>query len=386
MRTVVESGVRAAEWRADQDRWRAERAYLKTHRRELTRQAAVLYPDAERFAGSPLLTRSEWLPAHPVPLDAIKLAWTPPPVPTPVTGGEPESAGVRPLRATSDRFPRYSAAIGELDPPRLFENRPTYRLTEAKLIDIGRMGFSEGRYFDATDVGEAAAHELAGVVYAGQSPDLARLPLRRLVGDPTDPGRRSMPTAITTLTIRYDAERDDARFLAHWRDPAKVAANGGMYTVVPVGMFQPAGTASGAGPGDFDLWRGMAREYSEELLGAAEHADVDYDDWPFFRQLTQARQARACRPYCLGIGVDPLTLAVDVLAVTVFDASAFDSLFAELVEENDEGRIPRSPDGTPGLPFTAEEVHQLVEVEHTQPAGAAVLGAAWRMRDALLSP
>jgi hypothetical protein len=250
------------------------------------------------------------------------------------------------------------------------------------------MSFTEGAYFDVIDVGEAAAHELAVAVLASTGTTLAAMPLRALVGDPTDVARRPMPVAITTLTIRWDAGRGDARFLVHWRDPAKVATNGGMYQVTPVGMFQPAGadTADTAAAGvDFDLWRFMAREYSEELLGAAEHVDVDYRTWPFFTALAAARQDGACRPYCLGLGVDPLTFAADILTVVVFDAPTFDALFAGLVEHNDEGRIlTRSPDGTFGLPFNATQVDRLVDVEPTQPAGAAVLDLAWRMRDTLL--
>ena len=374
------------EWAERQRRWLADRYYLNAHRRDLTDLAVRLYPRTPRLGTSTLLTRTGWAPTRPVPLDAITLDWVAPPVPVAVTGDEPETAEVRPPSRSAGRFPRYSAAMGALDPPRLFENRQTYRLVDATLTDTARVGFTMGAYFDAADTGEAAAHELAASVRAGANPSLADLPLRSLVCDPTDPTRRSMPTAITTLTIRYDQRTGDARFLAHWRDPAKVAANGGMYTVVPVGMFQPAGAAHDDGTGDFDLWRGMAREYSEELLGRDEHIDVDYAGWEFFAALRTARAEGGCRPYCLGIGVDPLTFATDILAVTVFDRAIFDEVFAGLVEVNDEGRtVTRSPDGTFGIPFTAQAVHRLLSVEHTQPAGAAVLETALRMREALLS-
>ena len=42
----------------------------------------------------------------------------------------------------------------------MFENRPTYRLTEADLTKP-RLAFTRGRYFDGVDTGEAAAHEYA---------------------------------------------------------------------------------------------------------------------------------------------------------------------------------------------------------------------------------
>ena len=48
----------------------------------------------------------------------------------------------------------------------MFENRPTYRLTEADLTKP-RLAFTRGRYFDGVDTGEAAAHEYAATRLAG---------------------------------------------------------------------------------------------------------------------------------------------------------------------------------------------------------------------------
>jgi hypothetical protein len=145
-------------------------------------------------------------------------------------------------------------------------------------------------------------------------------------------------------------------------------------------MFQPAGTARD-NLADFDLWRCMAREYSEELLGAAEHHDVDYEHWPFFQALQQARNAGGCRPYLLGIGVDPLTFATDVLTVAVFEAKPFDRLFADLVSENAEG-ITYSR----GHLFTPRAVRQAIATQRMQPAGAATLELALHHRERILSP
>jgi hypothetical protein len=44
--------------------------------------------------------------------------------------------------------------------------------------------------------------------------------------------------AISTLTLRRSAG-GDASFPLHWRDPAKVTHAGGLYQVIPVGIFQP---------------------------------------------------------------------------------------------------------------------------------------------------
>jgi hypothetical protein len=372
-------------WTSEQDRWKAERAYLREHQEELSRRASDLYPHLPRFEGLPLLSRQEWIPHRPVPFQRVRPILVPLAPPPLVVGGEPESSGVRPLMSSGRRYSSYSAAIGRLDRPRLFENRPTYNLSQASLLGDVSMEFTMGNYFDCSDVSTAVAHELASAVSAGRFTGLDSLPFRRLVADPTDSRRRPIPVAIVTLTLRHDVRRGDVRFLSHWRAPGKVAAFGGMHSVVPVGMFQPSGSAATDGIGDFDLWRSVAREYSEELLGAEEHVDVDYADWPFFDALEKARSEGTCRPYCVGIVVDPLTFATDILAVTVFESETFNSLFAGLVEENDEGSVAvRSADGTFGTRFDEEHVHRMVTEERMQPAGAAVLRAAWRMRGALL--
>jgi hypothetical protein len=62
----------------------------------------------------------------------------------------------------------------------------------------------------------------------------------------------------------------------------------------------------------------MTREFAEELLGQAEdhgapRAPIDYAAWPFAARLTEALRGGKLRAHCLGIGVDPLTLATDVL-------------------------------------------------------------------------
>ncbi len=365
-------------------RWQEQRRYLNAHRRELTDVACRLYPDARRAGRSLLLTRPQWTPAKPIPLGDVTLAWIAAPPLVPVTGREPEAAPMLASHTGTPPVGSYAEAVRALAPPRVFENRSTYRLVQARLAGPYEMGFTSGRYFDTFDVGEAVAHELAATVLGSRRPALVDLPLRALVGDPTDPTRRPTSVAITTLTIRYDQQAKDARFLVHWRDPAKVATNGGMYQVLPVGMFQAARTTADLAQ-DFDLWRCMAREYSEELLGEPEHADVDYAAWPFFQQLQDACSAGLCRPYCLGIGVDPLTLATDILTATIFDASVFDRLFGDLVEDNAEGRTLTTGVGDQvGLPFVSEEIDRLVSREHTQLAGAAVLDLAWSSRSNLL--
>jgi hypothetical protein len=90
---------------------------------------------------------------------------------------------------------------------------------------------------------------------------------------------------------------------------------------------------------------------------------------------------------CLGIGVDPLTLAVDILTTAVFDSDLFDTTFDRLVTANAEGCVIASQGavGAPGLPFTSEAVDRFGSgAEPMQAAGAAILQLAWRHRNSLL--
>jgi hypothetical protein len=152
--------------------------------------------------------------------------------------------------------------------------------------------------------------------------------------------------------------------------------------VVPVGIFQASGEAPWNESNDFDLWRCVVRELAEELLGESEdynseRAPIDYDAWPFAATMTRAL-GNQIRVFYLGMGVDPLTLATDVLAVVVIDAPLFDERFEGLVADNAEGRVLQ------GLAFTSENVDRFVHHEPTQAAGAGLLSLAWKHRDRLL--
>ncbi|GAA3933688.1 hypothetical protein GCM10023085_13700 [Actinomadura viridis] len=341
--------------------WRKVREFLNGNRHTLGASASALYPELPRVEDTPLLTRPEWIPGTPLPLESIRLRWNPRPAPPAVTGPD---EGLPPGHRT------YAEAIEALAPPAVFEDRPTYRLLDADLTGAApSLAFGPATYFDALNVGEAAAHELAAGVAMGR-PAGTEPPLRRRVGDPRDLSRRTAALAITTLTVTRSGS-----YLLHWRDPAKVAHAGGLHQVVPVGVFQPVRGGRG-GPGgdtaDLDLWRCMVREFGEELLGMAEDYEPGFDQeaWPLHRALSAARADGRLTVRCLGLGVDPLTFAVDVLTVAVFDDTAFGELFGGLVPVNAEGRITRAPfDGTAPSPV--------------QPAGAAALRLAWRHRAAL---
>ncbi|HEX6351662.1 hypothetical protein [Actinophytocola sp.] len=306
--------------------WHRVRAHLRQHRYEL----ATEFPAG--LADTPLLTRPSWVPRAPIPLSRLDIEFRPAlDWDLPAASGHPE-------------YPSYSAAMAALDAPTVFENRPTWRLTDADLAGpTPRLVFGDGWYFDSIDTGEAAAHE-----YAAARLDGTPTPLRDAVGDPTDLTRRPANMAISALTIRRGQEGDV--FLLHWRDPAKVGHAGGLYQVVPVGVFQSSG------PDDFDLWRFLLREYAEELLGEPEVEAPDYETWPFAVAMTAALSSGDIKADVLGLGVDPLTFATDLLVRVVIDAPVFDELFGAHVAVNEEGAVTTHPftsDAISGRPMQA---------------------------------
>lgn len=352
--------------------WLEVRRVLATSRPALTAAVVGEYAGVATVADTRLLTDERWLPETPLPLADVALRFEPDTPFTGIRGTEAVSAPVRPIRPDGSRYETYAAAMRELAAPTVFEDRPTYRLLATATSGSGPvLTFGRGRYFDGIDVGEACAHEFAAGV--------AGLPLRAAVGDPCDPRRRPTNVAISTLTIRLDRHTDRATCLLHWRDPRKVGHAGGMYQVLPVGIFQASGDEPCHERADFDLWRCVLRELAEEVLGEPEigggDTPVDYDAWPLARRLTDTDGVRA---HYLGMGVDPLTFATDLLTVLVVDAPLFDELFGGAVGVNAEGRVLTA------VAFDEATVDRFVHREPTQAAGAAALSLAWRHRASLL--
>lgn len=379
-----------------QAEWCSTRRHLNRTRATLARTAADLYRADVRLSGVPFMARRNWVPSAPLRLETIALEWADNAVGTSITGGEPEATCVLPLRASGRRFSRYTSAIRYLDPPSLFENRPSYRLLEVDLASSsGRMQFGLGTYFDKLDLAEAVAHEVAMAdgAEAGKVPPWSSLPLRALVGDPFDLRRRFVMPAIETLTLRRNRSTGRATLLLHWRDPAKVATAAGIYGLIPAGEFQPSSVASWDCRNDFDLWRNVVREYSEEILGEPERdgssgEPLDYDSWPLYRALEQARDAGRVSVYCLGVGLDVLTLTATILTVAVFDDDLFDDLFGRAVQINAEGVLITAAESSTvsdGLPFTDETVRRLLRDEPMASPGACILDRAWRLHDAILA-
>jgi transcriptional regulator with XRE-family HTH domain len=384
--------------RSSQQEWCSARRRLNQSRGRLARVAAELYRADVRCGSIPFMAHHTWMPRTPMALEDITLEWSDDAAGALITGGEAEAARVLPLRVAGRRFTRYTSAIRYLDAPALFENRPSYRLLHADLSGThGHMRFGLGTYFDKLDLTEAVAHELA---LASPSPDgetapsWATLPLRALVGDPFDLRRRFVMPAIETLTIRRDRTTGNATFLLHWRDPAKVATAAGIYGLIPAGEFQPSSIATRDRENDFDIWRNMVREYSEEILGEPEHdgssaEPIDYQNWQLFRTLQEARDTGHVSVYCLGIGLDTLTLAATILTVTVLDSAVFDDLFGDAVQINTEGILIRAAESSTvseGLPFTSETVRRLLHDEPMASPGAYILDRAWHFRHKILTP
>ncbi len=319
----------------DQAQWRQQRRWLNRHRSELARLAVQLYPVHHRVPDTTLIAGPGWIPDEPV--------------------------GLRSLRLTLDEQPH-------------------------------------GVAIDKIDVSEALGHELAIACLHREdglldSAELLRgaLLFRTRIGDPFDFARRAIIPAVTTLTIRLRRYPAEPSFLLHWRDPGKVATAAGVYDVIPAGEFQPASVALWDRRNDFDLWRNIVREYSEELLGTPEHdgtrsKPIDYDAWPLYRELEDAQAAGALAPFVLGLDLDALTLAATILTVVVIDDDVFTRTFGAATRFNDEGEIVAIGDGraTEGVPFTRDSVRRLLSSEPMASPGAACLALAWRHRHRIL--
>jgi hypothetical protein len=364
---------------ASEQEWLRVNAYLRRHRHQLAVRAAGRYPASTRVGGTPLLASPTWRPAAPIPLGGVRLEFrqqAPRPTITDLATVAPQ---LLPERDGGRRYRRHCEVVGGLAAPAVFENRTTYRLIGADLESSRpRLSFTLGRFFDGVDIGGAAAHEYA----AAELGLLTEQKLRAAVGDPCDLGARPATMAVCTLTLRHDRATGQASFPLHWRDPVRVGHAGGMYQVIPVGIFQPSGEAPWNERNDFDLWRGMLREFAEELLGededhGSEAAPVDYARWPFAARMSEGLADGRVRAYCLGLGADPLTFALDLLTVVVIEAGFYDEVFGDLVSDNAEGTV------LPPRPFDAPTVRELTSRHPVQAAGAALLTLAVSHKAAL---
>lgn len=372
----------------DQDEWRQIRSSLDRHRRELAVLAESLYRD-HRIPGlknTGVISSPAWIPDAPVPLDEITLTLDSVVAEPRVTGEEQEGAAVRPLANIDARYRRYHDAIRDLAAPRLFENRLCFRL-----VGLGwtqpRMRFGQMGFFDAVDTNEAVAHEFAAhhLAIDGDSEavmpraSMRRLTFRKLIADPLDLSRRPLMGAIGTLTIRGG---DSPSVVLHQRDSASVAGGGGMAHLLPAGIFQPSSVIPAAIAADFSIWRNIQREYAEELLGHDEYdgsgRPIRYDELEPFTTMHDALRDGHIRVFCLGVTLDALTLAGDILTVAIIAPGTYDELFANAVDTNSEGSVPAR-----AFPFEENTLTWLGESKRLSPGAAAALHLAWTHRKLL---
>ena len=378
---------------ASQAAWKEARNFLSRHRADATKAVYRLYSDSERVGETGILIPPAWRLPKPIDLSAVHLRWQERTEQPAVTGGEREARPTRPLKTVGREYSRYHRAMADLARPRLFENRMCYRLlgvnpdepAQPSRLDLD-LTLGGMCYFDMIDVGETLAHEAAAAGHTNDGrfdPDRVtwdRLPFRRLISDPFDLDTYPLMISVSTLTVR--ASKAGSTFFLLRRNPAKVAIAGGMLSVFPTGVFQPASVVPAPESPDFDLWRNVMREYSEEYLGNPEHdgdgPPIDYANTEPFRTLDAAREAGRIRVYCLGVGVDTLNYVGDVLTVAVFDADVFDSVFGQMVAENDEGDVDSEE-----FTFTAECIRRVLDEEPVAPSGAACLQLALEHMDNL---
>jgi hypothetical protein len=374
---------------ADHCAWLAVRDYLGANRQALTAQLASGYSRDFRVAETNLIGHPDWLTRMPYTLTDMTLSWNPDQPYVGVTGAEPEASTILPNGNNGKQVKSYSQAIQLLRPPKIFSDKSTYRLRSAELSKSpGRLTFSRGSYFDGINVGEACAHE-----YAAYKLGLLKTQsFRNMIDDPLDFSRRPVNMALSCLTLRRNSKTGQASFPLHWRDPAKVAHAGGLTQVIPVGIFQAINSDPQSESSDFSLWRCLLREYAEELLGRDEFYGTtgqtfDYSQWTFAQQMEEARRVDSLRVSVLGLGVDPLTLATDLLIACVIEDQVYDEIFGQTVSTNEEGKLLGNvAEGQVQLwPFTEEVVNSAVSGGKMQAAGAALLRLAWQNRASLIA-
>ena len=233
-------------------------------------------------------------------------------------------------------------------------------------------------------------YETATLSLSPRSRDAARMMrgrYRTWLGSPFDLQRRCGIPGVNTLTIRRGPPVPT--FILHERNLQKVATSQGVIHVAPAGEFQPRDLSSLAGVVDLDLWNNVMREYAEEFLGLGEAQGQSIEMQQSRRldevmsALNDARAAGGISTWFLGIGMDPLTWKPEILTVAIFEPEVFDTIFQNIVTENDEGRlIFRDVDSRQMTPFTESNADSRFR-DRLLPAGAACLALAWQHRSKL---
>ncbi|MEU9397627.1 hypothetical protein AB0D86_47630 [Streptomyces sp. NPDC048324] len=248
------------------------------------------------------------------------------------------------------------------------------------------------RYFEYQDLGESLLYEAAARHLQG-SARIFEGPLRQYLGSPFSLSRRCALPGINVVTVRVKDSK--AFFFMQTRSIKGVGAAFNSTHVTPAGEFQPHIDALPIRRSDLNLWHTIMREYAEEFLGHPDSSGgsgvvIDYAHDRPFADFEAARRSGMVRVRFLAIGFNPLTWKPEICMACVWDASTFDRIFANMLEENDEGVLVvgsrMTAGGFHGLPFTSENVLGYAHDPSTVPEGRACLSLAWKWRNEFRIP
>jgi hypothetical protein len=380
------------------EKFRTARAAIRERSETLWKLSADMHiagrPSLTRIGDSSMLIEDAMRPAAPLPLASVRVEWdeSKPPLDPPF---RKLSRRIMPKQTRWKKFASYSAAMGNLTRPTLFEDQPSFRIVHAdwRAPDGPKLVLGQGTYFDLIDQAEALTHELSIAIRTPDSPPAwRRVPMRaRLKADPLSLGSRVVLASVGTLTIRRTPDGQGTFFLLY-RGVGKVATGEGTYNVLPGGMLQPASISPLAYRRDLSIWRNIMREYNEEMLGAPEAKgeggiEVDYTEPPY-SDFERALAEGNLRVWSFGMGLEAHNLTPCLLTIAVFEAHIFDHIFASLVTVNDEGTVISGPRhaGINGLPLREDEVAELLKSSKLGPPAAALLHLALEHQDLLLAP
>lgn len=378
-----------------------QRRSVREDRPGLAREALALQgPHPARSAETLLLMPDAWMLEAPLPLGAgargVTISAEPSPGPRtrPALAAALEAA--RPGTAAGPKYDHIADAIVELEEPAptTYVNRDCYRVTGLELAGGGlSLAVARTSYFAALDEAvplECEIAEAARALRAGARADEVPLPIRAVLHDPFDLGARTTVASVDTLVLRRDAD-GGAEFWLHRRRTTGMV--GGQTHVVPAGVFQPAiDDLPDVFARDADLWHTMLRETAEELLGVRDvdslalGADVYSAEAPM-ADLEAGRRASTVRPWLVGLGLDPLSLWLELLTVLVIDAATFDQVIGDPPRENAEGSVlgeNRADGAFGGFAFTQAGVDAALAIPDLAPAADGVLRLAWKHRALLL--
>ena len=247
-------------------------------------------------------------------------------------------AGDGPLPAAAARgraVRRYTSAVKRLDPPRLFESRPSYRLLGAPLTG-GRLGSASRRTSTSSTSPRPSATSWRPSAWrpalrrAGPA-CAAALPFRDLIGDPFDLHRRAVIPAITTLTIRLRRYPAEPSFLLHWRDPARSPPPAASMTSFrPASSSRPAsrcGTGATTSTCGATSFASTLRSCSVRPSTTAPAAGRSTTRLAALPRAGATPGDGAVTAFVLGLGLDALTLAATILTVVVIDDDVFGAAF-----------------------------------------------------------